>query len=168
MMGLYRERVYGLIAARLRDRIEPKHWPIVDAGGGGHKDEMEDALDGYAVETWDMAPGQDVDKVLDLETCAGIGDGYVGTLICTSVLEHVRRPWLVAAEFARIVKPGGLLFVTAPWIFPVHRHPEDYWRFTLDSLGVLFGDAFVPIWTGDFAVIEKEREGVWWLGVRRP
>lgn len=166
-MGLYQECVYGLIAAKLRDRIAPDHWPIIDAGGAGHKDVIEDALD-YAVETWDMAPGEDVDRVLDLEHCEGVADASVGTLICTSVLEHVRRPWLVAEQFARIVKPGGLVFVTAPWIFPIHKHPQDYWRFTLDSLGVLFGDAFERIDSGAFVAIPKQREGVWWLGQRRP
>jgi hypothetical protein len=140
--------------------------PVVDAGGASHKGEMQELL-GRKIETWDSDRARDVDKVIDLETCKGIPKGYAGTLICTSVLEHVRHPWLVAEQIARVVHPGGLVFVTAPWIFPIHEHPGDYWRYTLEGLRVLFGEAFAEVAAGTFTPILEEREGVWFMGRRK-
>jgi hypothetical protein len=163
-MGLYRQAVHEILRRELRDHIALG--PVVDAGGAGHKDEIEDVL-GCGVETWDFVQAKDVDREVVLEECTGIPDAYAGTIICTSVLEHVMRPWLVAEQLARVCKDGGLLFVTAPWVFPVHKHPNDFWRFTLDGLGVLFGDGFEFVAGGAFVAIPREREGMWWLGKRR-
>jgi SAM-dependent methyltransferase len=43
-----------------------------------------------------------------------IADGSVGTAVCTEVLEHVDDPGLVFAEIARVLRPGGLAYVTTP------------------------------------------------------
>jgi SAM-dependent methyltransferase len=37
-----------------------------------------------------------------------------GLVVVTEVLEHVRRPEPVVAEAARVLRPGGTLFVTSP------------------------------------------------------
>lgn len=36
------------------------------------------------------------------------------SVVCTEVLEHVDRPALVFAEMARVLRPGGLAYVTTP------------------------------------------------------
>lgn len=41
-------------------------------------------------------------------------DAVFAAAICTEVLEHVDDPRLVFAEIARVVRPGGLVYVTAP------------------------------------------------------
>ena len=62
-----------------------------------------------------------------------IADDSVDTVLCTEVLEHVPHPDLVFCEIARVLKPGGLLLLTAPFVFPVHD-PHDYLRFTAGGL----------------------------------
>jgi SAM-dependent methyltransferase len=57
-------------------------------------------------------------------------DRSFDTILCTEVLEHTRRPQQVVQEFARVLKPGGYLLLTVPFIYPVHEAPHDYWRFT--------------------------------------
>lgn len=52
------------------------------------------------------------------------------TVIMTEVLEHVQRPADLLAELCRILKPGGLLFLTVPWLWPMHELPNDHHRFT--------------------------------------
>jgi hypothetical protein len=96
----------------------------------------------------DMQAGPGVDRVCDLEIGPDI-DGAVldakqeslGTFAhieCMSVLEHCRRPWLMAANIERMLIPGGTLFVTVPFIWRVHGYPDDYWRFTISGVKVLF------------------------------
>ncbi|HVB28147.1 MAG TPA: methyltransferase domain-containing protein, partial [Mycobacteriales bacterium] len=40
--------------------------------------------------------------------------GVFATVVCTEVLEHVDDPRAVFAEIARVLRPGGLAFVTTP------------------------------------------------------
>ena len=55
-------------------------------------------------------------------------------VLCTQVLEHVRKPEAVISEFSRIMKPGGLLFLTVPQSWEEHEQPYDYHRFTQFAL----------------------------------
>lgn len=165
-MGKYADLCLRLLRTRFVPVATPWQEPVVDAGGGLHKAEVQKAL-GRAVETWDFQQFADVDRIVDLETCKGIPDGHVGTLICTSVLEHVERPWRVAWQLGRIVRPGGCIFVTAPFLFCLHEHPADYYRYSVDGLRVLFRDAFEELDAMPFVAIPGEREGSLWIGRRR-
>jgi SAM-dependent methyltransferase len=40
--------------------------------------------------------------------------GSVGAVVCTEVLEHVDDPGRVFAEIARVLRPGGVAYVTTP------------------------------------------------------
>ena len=68
-------------------------------------------------------------------------DNSFDTIISTQILEHVRKPWLVAIEMYRIARPGGHIIVTAPFMVGYHPDPEDNFRFTKDGLALLFREA---------------------------
>src|SRR5438132_1647657 len=44
-------------------------------------------------------------------------------------------------ECARVLKKGGLLLLTAPFMFPHHSSPHDFFRYTHEGLAALTGDA---------------------------
>lgn len=90
----------------------------------------------------DVAPGPHVTIVADLQSCPQIASHSYDVIVCTQVLEHIANPFLAAAELDRILKPGGHLLLTVPAAYPYHAIPRDYWRFTRDSLQVLFGERF--------------------------
>lgn len=61
---------------------------------------------------------------------------------------------LVLAETARVLKPGGLLFFTVPFLWPVHNPPTDQYRFTPFALERHLGKA-------GFNNIEMQAFGGW-------
>lgn len=61
-------------------------------------------------------------------------DASFDTILCTEVLEHTRHPFQVLTELARLLKPGGHLILSTPFIYPIHEAPRDYWRFTVYGL----------------------------------
>ena len=58
-----------------------------------------------------------------------------------AVFEHLAMPWVVAAEINKVLKVGGLTFHATHFAFPLHERPWDFWRYTDQSLRVLFSPA---------------------------
>jgi len=58
-------------------------------------------------------------------------------VVSTSCFEHDEFFWETFVEMARVVKPGGFIYMSAPVQGPVHRHPVDCWRFYPDAGGAL-------------------------------
>ncbi|MEM5787969.1 MAG: class I SAM-dependent methyltransferase [Syntrophobacteraceae bacterium] len=56
-----------------------------------------------------------------------------------NVFEHLRNPFESASEIMRVLKPGGELYVTAPFLQPFHGYPNHYYNMTAKGLENLFG-----------------------------
>jgi SAM-dependent methyltransferase len=65
----------------------------------------------------------------------------VDLVFSTQVLEHLPRPQTMIAECFRVLKPGGRLVLSAPFYWPLHEEPHDYFRFTQHGLRELVGAA---------------------------
>jgi SAM-dependent methyltransferase len=61
-------------------------------------------------------------------------DASVDTAMLTEVLEHCPDPEIVLREVRRVLRPGGFLFLTVPFIWPIHCVPYDEFRYTPFSL----------------------------------
>lgn len=81
-----------------------------------------------------------LDAICNL-TALPILNKHLDAVLCTQVLEHVNEPFLIISEFYRILKPGGLLYVSAPQGWGVHQAPHDYFRFTQYGLKYLLEKA---------------------------
>lgn len=86
----------------------------------------------------DMRDGPGVDLVIDAHDPAVLELGQFDHIECTSVLEHASRPWIVAQHLEQMLVPGGTLFVSTPFVWPVHDYPGDYWRLTTEAFRVIF------------------------------
>lgn len=83
----------------------------------------------------DMQDGDGVDLVHDMEKPLGLVFSHID---CCSVLEHTKRPWLVAKNMQDALEIGGTILVSVPFIWREHGYPSDYWRMTANALPVLF------------------------------
>lgn len=94
------------------------------------------------VETMDIDPKSGATYIADL--CKKNEDTILHNkfdyVICTEVLEHTLQPFDAVAEIKRILKPGGLVFVSTPYNFRIHGPLPDCWRFSEHGLRALFKD----------------------------
>jgi SAM-dependent methyltransferase len=67
-----------------------------------------------------------------------IKDERVEGIIITAVLEIVENPWMVVNELQSVLKDGGLVLATVPFLQPYHPDPTDCHRFTIDGVRGLF------------------------------
>jgi len=64
------------------------------------------------------------------------GDEQFDFVICTQVLEYFPDPGCAVAEIWRVLRRGGVAFVSAPSVF-VRDHDKEYWRFLPEGLRFL-------------------------------
>jgi predicted SAM-dependent methyltransferase len=89
----------------------------------------------------DIAPGADVDEVIDIHNTPFAWDGRFGAFLSESVFEHLKRPWIAAQQIYKVLRPGGLCYVCTVQTYPLHGFPSDYFRFSDEALLLIFEDA---------------------------
>jgi SAM-dependent methyltransferase len=63
--------------------------------------------------------------------------GKFDLILCTEVLEHV-ADWFTAFEnFKTLLRPGGCVVITSPFLWPLHEEPYDFWRATPHAIRYL-------------------------------
>jgi SAM-dependent methyltransferase/uncharacterized protein YbaR (Trm112 family) len=87
----------------------------------------------------DIYPHENTDVAGDAHQLPLLDGSLDGVWLC-AVMEHLARPFEVAAEVFRVLKPGGFVLVTVPFIQPRHGSPHDYFRYTLDGMRSVFRD----------------------------
>lgn len=91
----------------------------------------------------DMEPGEGVDQVLDMtseleEIRRQLAGETFNSLICMSVLEHVKDIFSFARNMTALLNEGGTAILSVPFSWGIHSYPDDYWRFTPHAVRVLF------------------------------
>ncbi|WP_197901560.1 class I SAM-dependent methyltransferase [Rhodocytophaga rosea] len=57
-------------------------------------------------------------------------DASIDCAMATEVFEHCPDLHIVLEEINRVLKPGGILFFTVPFLWPLHDVPYDEYRYT--------------------------------------
>lgn len=73
---------------------------------------------------------QYLDLEYDLNKPLPLPDRQFDTIIISDVLEHIAEPHALWAEMARILKPGGKILLSVPFLYKIHEAPYDYFRYT--------------------------------------
>ncbi|MDQ3034541.1 MAG: class I SAM-dependent methyltransferase [Myxococcota bacterium] len=81
----------------------------------------------------DFAAGKGVDVLIEDPYVLPLESGSVDVIVSSSCFEHSEMFWVLFLEILRVLKPSGLLYVSAPSNGYFHRHPVDCWRFYPDA-----------------------------------
>ena len=79
----------------------------------------------------------------------------IDTVLATELMEHLPSPQNFLTEVARVLRDGGTLILSVPFMEPLHEEPRDYYRFTPYSLRVLLEQ-------NDFSILQLWAKGGWW------
>jgi SAM-dependent methyltransferase len=116
---------------------------VLDAGAGEAPYRPLFAHCDYVTQDW---PGtvhegaRAADVIADLHELP-VDDGSFDAVVCTEVLEHVAEPARVLDELARVLRPGGSVLITVPFVGGLHEEPHDHYRYTSHGLRGLLGRA---------------------------
>lgn len=83
-----------------------------------------------------------------------VGTGRVDAALATEVLEHVADPSPLLREIYRVLRPGGRLHLTVPFLWPLHDVPDDMYRYTPFALERVLHEA-------GFVDVDLEAMGGW-------
>lgn len=103
---------------------------LLDVGGDGapHRALFAGRLTRY-VATGPPGAAAGVD-VYAAATALPFRDGVFDTVLAVGVLALVPEPGRLLAEAARVLRPGGGLFLTAPWLNVPPAGPRGFYRYT--------------------------------------
>jgi SAM-dependent methyltransferase len=66
-----------------------------------------------------------------------LADASFDGVLCSQVLEHVFTPEKFLGEISRVLRPGGRLLLTVPFIWDEHEQPHDFGRYSSFGLQAL-------------------------------
>jgi SAM-dependent methyltransferase len=77
----------------------------------------------------------------DVQLALPFTNAVFDAAVCTEVLEHVEDARFLLSELARVVRPGGRLLVSVPFVFHYHEDPRDVRRYTPAGLRAALQEA---------------------------
>jgi SAM-dependent methyltransferase len=104
---------------------------ILDCGSGSKSEEFPNVVQ------MDIVALPRVD-VLAANQRLPFDDGALDAVFSLDVLEHVDDPFACARELARVLRPGGVLYVDVPFMQAEHGYPHHYFNATRMGLQRLF------------------------------
>lgn len=121
-------RLYGTREVMLAI-VDIVHGDVLDFGAGSGKQRkiLEERATTY--KSLDIDPALKPDIVGDV-TNPPLPDNSFDTIVSNQVMEHVEKPWMMIHHIARMLRPGGVCIVSAPFMAPFHANPTDFFRFT--------------------------------------
>ena len=142
--GLHNWLIYRKFFAHLDAHADRIKGAVFDLGCGDspYRDLALRRGDSYTGVDWENSPHSPrADVIADLNQPIDLPTAGADTIICFSVLEHLRRPEEFLQEAARLLKPGGVLLLQAPWQWTLHEMPYDYFRYSPTALTDMLTDS---------------------------
>lgn len=103
---------------------------------------------GWRYVGFDIQAGPNVDVVLSSPDGWELAEDHLAAfdvVVSGQCVEHVAAPWRWVHDVARLLKPGGLLWISAPNTEVYHEHPIDAWRIWPAGMTALLQEASFEI-----------------------
>jgi SAM-dependent methyltransferase len=114
---------------------------VIDLGCGlcPYRADILSLANEYIGVDWDASYHSDefVDIKTDLSQRLPFDEGYADTIVAFQVLEHLPDPCGFLSECFRVLNSDGVLYMTVPFMWPLHESPYDYYRYTCYGLAYL-------------------------------
>ncbi len=114
----------------------------------------------------DLEAGPGVDVIHDLAEGVGpLTPGKFKLIVCCSVMEHCPKPWALASTLHSLLAPGGVVYISVPWVWRYHPYPDDYFRFSHRGVMSVFPEMewsnmlYSTNVIGEFKEITSEKNG---------
>lgn len=111
---------------------------VLDIGSKSAKGRysFKNGLDAVKVIALDIVPCEGVDIAGDAHRLP-VRSETIDCVVLVSVLMYIANPQHVIAEIMRVLRPGGLIYISTPFVFRYAPDPEDYFRSSVTGLQVL-------------------------------
>jgi SAM-dependent methyltransferase len=138
---------------------------VLDLGGDARSEYRNLFSGDYTITTVNIVPEAEPDILADLEKPLPIETASYDAVLLINVLEHVFEYRALLSECARVLRPGGKIVIIVPFLFPYHASPNDFHRYSAETLARALGIAgftdakVIPLGTGVFSarVVLTER-----------
>lgn len=96
---------------------------------------------------WSFSPHQTshLDLEWDLTTGLPFDDCSYDTIVLSDVLEHIPNPTHLLGEISRVLRFNGVLIFNVPFLYNIHEHPYDFFRYTVFGLERIVSDAELEV-----------------------
>lgn len=148
MTNLLKETRQGKTIARtlfnleIKRRVKNISGVVIDLGGG--KNPSYNRFWNIKSEKFirvDINEKAEPDVIADLNKPLPFSDNFADVIFLFNVIYILENPGKTLWEINRILKSGGKLFMTSPFIFNEAKEPSDYWRFTSEGLEKLLKES---------------------------
>lgn len=114
----------------LNEAADQHYDTIVDVGGGQSKYIKILKCNQYITTDIEDRIGDGSVVIADANIKLPFNNEFADLIICTEVLEHLHSPGVALSEMFRVLKPGGKIVITVPFVWPEHEVPVDFYRYT--------------------------------------
>ena len=143
---------------------------VLDVGAG--RGDFKAIFRTHSYTGLDIYPYPELDLAVDLIQTCPFREASFDLVLLANVIEHVYEYRTLVKRCASLLKPGGRLLITVPFLLKLHQEPVDFHRYTRYALSELAAEngLTVELLDGYYNPLALWDEGignVWQYGVPR-
>jgi SAM-dependent methyltransferase len=151
-------------------KLLPAEAEVLDVGAGRGDFKPIFAAQGYL--GLDIYPYPEIDLAVDLIEECPFKPGSFDLIVLANVIEHVYEYRALMKVAAGLLKPGGRILITVPFLLKLHQEPVDFHRYTRYALVQLANELGLEVETLDgyynpLGLMDEGIGNAWQFGLQK-
>jgi len=113
---------------------------VLDLGGGAKAKYRKILPADIDYRSVNIDPDIEPTYLVDPGEALPVEDESFDHCLSMNTLEHVYDAKFLLGELHRVVKKGGTVHITVPWMFKIHAHPDDFSRYSPSWWAMALGE----------------------------